>query len=149
MEWTESDVAFVRAQRLARMATVGRGGEPHVVPVCFAFDGASFYTATDQKPKGVPPEALRRLQNLRRDASVALLLDQYREDWSRLRYLLVRGEARFVEDPEERERAFRLLEEKYTQYREARLQDAGWPLIRIVPRRVHRWRAAEEAPGRP
>ncbi|MEE9174164.1 MAG: TIGR03668 family PPOX class F420-dependent oxidoreductase [Thermoplasmata archaeon] len=147
MRWTASDRAFIDAQRVAHLATVGSRAEPHVVPVCFVFDGERFYTAVDQKPKRVPPERLRRIQNLQRNPQVALILDEYREDWERLRYLLVRGEASLVKGEAERSTALRLLLAKYSQYREAGLEDAAWPLIRIDPRSVHRWQASEEPEG--
>ena len=147
MRWTDADTAFIDRQRVAHLATVGSEADPHVVPVCFVFDGGRFYTALDQKPKGVPPERLRRIRNIQRNAKVALLLDDYQEDWKRLRYLLIHGEASLVEDKPERRRAFRLLLAKYAQYREAGLEDAAWPLIRIDPRGVHRWRASAELEG--
>ena len=147
MRWTDSDTAFIDLQRVAHLATVGSEAEPHVVPVCFVFDGERFYTALDQKPKRVPPERLHRIRNILGNAKVALLLDEYQEDWKRLRYLLIHGEASLVEDGAERSRAFRLLLAKYSQYREAGLEDAAWPLIRIDPRRVHRWRASAEPEG--
>ncbi|MFQ5985767.1 MAG: TIGR03668 family PPOX class F420-dependent oxidoreductase [Thermoplasmata archaeon] len=149
MEWAESDIAFIRGQRVARMATVHRQDGPHVVPVCFAFDGESFFTAVDQKPKRVSPDRLRRVQNLQEDSSVALILDEYSEDWSQLRYLLVRGKGVLVTDPGERRNAFRLLEQKYEQYRGVRLPEADWPLIRIAPTEVYRWQASEEKPEGP
>ena len=146
MRWTDSDTAFIQKQRVAHLGTVGSEAEPHVVPVCFVFDGKRFYTAMDQKPKRVPPERLRRLRNIQRNAKVALLLDEYQEDWNRLRYLLIHGEASLVEDEAERGQAFQLLRAKYAQYREVGLEDAAWPLLRIDPEGVHRWRASEE-PG--
>ncbi|MFQ5918929.1 MAG: TIGR03668 family PPOX class F420-dependent oxidoreductase [Thermoplasmata archaeon] len=144
MRWTGSDRTFIGAQRVAHMATADAGGEPHVIPVCFVFDGENFYTAVDQKRKRVPPDQLRRIRNLRENAQVALLLDEYQEDWSRLRYLLVRGKASLVEAEGERRRAFHRLEEKYAQYREVDLQNSLGPLIRIDPESVHRWHALEK-----
>ncbi len=144
MRWTDSDTAFIESQRLAHLATVGAEAEPHVVPVCFVFDGERFYTALDQKPKRVPPKRLHRIRNIQRNAKVALLLDDYQEDWKRLRYVLVHGNASLVEDEAERSRVFRLLLAKYSQYRDAGLEEAAWPLIRIDPRGVHRWRASDE-----
>ena len=37
--------------RVARLATVDPDGRPHVVPICFALDGDTLYTAVDEKPK--------------------------------------------------------------------------------------------------
>lgn len=151
MALTDSDAAFVRTQRVAHLATVTAEGDPHVVPVCFAFDGERFYTAADQKPKGVPPQRLRRFRNLVRHPRVSLILDHYDEDWNRLRYLLVHGQAALVEEPGERNEAVRLLREKYDQYRDVDFETSGGPIVRIRPVRVHRWLASEEAenPGGP
>src|SRR5579863_5706082 len=79
--------------RVARLATLDAARGPHIVPVCFAFDGNIFYTAIDRKPKRVAPERLRRLRNIRAASQVALLIDKYDEDWTRLWYILIRGKA--------------------------------------------------------
>ena len=42
---------FLERQRLAHLATADAGGEPHVIPVCFALAGDSVYIAIDEKPK--------------------------------------------------------------------------------------------------
>ena len=33
--FTENEIAYLRGQRLGRLATAGSGGEPHIVPVGF------------------------------------------------------------------------------------------------------------------
>ncbi|TMF45645.1 MAG: hypothetical protein E6I32_12895 [Chloroflexi bacterium] len=40
---TEAEATFVRTQRVARLATADADGNPHVIPVCYAFDGTRFY----------------------------------------------------------------------------------------------------------
>ena len=92
--------------RVARLATVDAKGRPHIVPVCFAYDGKLFYTAVDQKPKRVPPERLARLQNIRAVPSVALLIDEYDDDWTRLWYILIRGKARLIAQSAHEEHAW-------------------------------------------
>ena len=37
--------------RVAHLGTIARGGEPHIVPVCFAHVGGVFAIAIDEKPK--------------------------------------------------------------------------------------------------
>src|SRR5690348_13240827 len=49
----DAEIAFIHSQRVARLATSDADGHPHVVPVCFAFDGSRFYIALDEKPKRV------------------------------------------------------------------------------------------------
>jgi PPOX class probable F420-dependent enzyme len=124
--------------RVARLATVNANGRPHVVPICFVYDGAMFYTAIDRKPKRVNAERLVRVRNIEETGEVALVIDEYSEDWGRLWYVLVRGRARRVTRAPERTRAIRMLRRKYRQYAEGMLgQDAF--VIRIVPRGIRAW----------
>ncbi|MBO0786795.1 MAG: pyridoxamine 5'-phosphate oxidase family protein, partial [Actinobacteria bacterium] len=67
------------AARIARLATTGADGQPHLVPVTFALDGDLLYTAVDAKPKTT--RQLRRLRNIRGNPRVSLLADHYQEDW--------------------------------------------------------------------
>jgi PPOX class probable F420-dependent enzyme len=126
--------------RVARLATLDSDGRPHVVPVCFAFDGEVFYTALDRKPKRVTPERLVRVRNIRSKPRVALLIDEYREDWSQLWYVLIRGRAQLLPPSAHEERAWavRKLRGKYPQYGSRVLPDEA-PIIRIRPDRVTSW----------
>ena len=130
---------FVRSHRVARLATADADGAPFVVPVCYAFDGKRIYTAIDLKPKRVGGRALKRVRNILENPQVALVIDDYSEDWSELTYVMVRGVAVLIESGEERQRAEHLLRQKYQQY-ETMLQP-GCPVIRITPERVISWSA--------
>ena len=125
---------------MARLATLDAQGRPHLVPVCFVYDGNHFYTAVDQKPKRVPPERLARLQNIRAVPGVALLIDHYEEDWTRLWYVLIRGKAKLLPQSAQQERArmVRKLRAKYPQYAPGML-DEDAPVIRITPERITFW----------
>ena len=124
--------------RVARLATLDADQRPHLIPICFAFDGKFFYSAIDRKPKRVAPKRLTRLRNIARRPKVALLIDHYEENWLCLWYVLVRGEAKLVSSPPERRRALKLLRKKYPQYAGDMLQDDG-PILRIRPQRVTAW----------
>src|SRR5207237_5304867 len=130
--------AKAKAARVARLATLDSNQEPHMVPICFSYDGSVFYTAIDRKPKRVPPAQLARLKNIRMTPQVALLIDEYDEDWTRLWYVLVRGKAELVSDPAERKRALEQLRTKYPQYESGMLTDDA-PVVRITPVRVTSW----------
>ena len=130
---------FVRIHRVARLATADAGGAPYVVPVCYAFDGRRIYSAIDLKPKRVGGRVLKRVRNILENPHVALVIDDYSEDWSELAYVMVRGVADLIESGEERQRAEDLLRQKYHQY-ETMLQP-GCPVIRITPERVISWSA--------
>jgi len=86
----------LKKAKVARLATIDAKNRPHIVPICFAYDGTRFYTAVDQKPKRVPADRLARLRNIRATPRVALLIDEYEEDWTQLWYILIRGEARLI-----------------------------------------------------
>src|SRR5437588_9243879 len=92
----EVEIAFVQRQRVARLATADADGNPHVIPVCYAFDGTHFYTPLDEKPKRVAGSKLRRVRNIEVRPQVALVIDQYDDDWSRLGYVLVHGRAELL-----------------------------------------------------
>jgi PPOX class probable F420-dependent enzyme len=131
---------MLKQARVARLATLDAKSRPHIVPVCFAYDGEVFYTAVDRKPKRVPGERLARLQNIRAIPRVALLIDKYEEDWTQLWYILIRGKAKLIPDSAHQERAWaiRKLRAKYPQYAGGMLSDDA-PVIRITPERTTSW----------
>ncbi len=141
------DRAFLDQARVGRLATASAGGEPHVIPICFVFDGAAVYSAIDAKPKRVEPRKLRRLENIRENPRASLVVDHYEEEWRRLRYLLLRGRAEILEAGPDREHALALLQEKYPQYRTMPGFGAG-PVIRLIPETVRSWRAESAAGDR-
>ncbi len=135
---------MLRRARVARLATADTGGRPHVVPVCFVYAGRVIEIAIDEKPKRVSPERLRRVRNVRANPHVALVVDEYHEDWRRLRYVLVLGRAAVL-GPGSRRHASTVarLRRKYPQYRMMRLEDR--PVIRIMPRRLILWESLPSA----
>ncbi len=92
-QFTPQQLAFLDAQCAGRLAAADRLGQPHVVPVRYAWAGDALYIALDEKPKRVRPERLKRVQNILENSQVALVVDQYDDDWSRLAYVLVQGRA--------------------------------------------------------
>ena len=130
---------FVRTHRVARLATADAVGAPYAVPICFGFDGERIYTAIDLKPKRVGGRALKRVRNILGNPQVAVVIDDYSEDWSELAYVMIRGKADILESGEERASAEALLREKYPQYVE--MLEPGCAVIRITPERVVSWGA--------
>jgi PPOX class probable F420-dependent enzyme len=130
--------ARLETTRIARLATVDADQGPHLIPICFAWDGSVFYSAIDHKPKRVASDRLVRVKNIRETPQVALLVDEYDEDWTRLWYVLVRGKAELVLAAEERDRAIQLLRAKYLQY-DASMLDDDSPVLRITPVRIVAW----------
>ena len=132
---------FVAAARLAHLATADASGAPHNVPLCYWFDGDHIYFAIDEKPKRQAGLALKRMRNIAENPRVAVVIDHYEEDWSQLAYVLIRGHARVVEDPEEYLVALRHLRDKYLLYRGMSMTPEKNPIVKIEPESVHAWGA--------
>jgi PPOX class probable F420-dependent enzyme len=103
--------ARVAAGRVARLATVGTDLRPHIVPVTYAVRGDELFIAVDQKPKSTT--ALKRLRNIAAHEQVAVLVDEYDEDWTHLWWVRIDGTARVLP---EHSAAVELLTAKYPQY---------------------------------
>jgi len=140
--FTEEIQAFIQAERVAHLATSGAEGHPHVVPVCYAFDGERFYTPLDEKPKRVGEQQLRRVRNIEERDEAMLLIDRYDDqDWSRLGYVQVSCRAALLYPGETgHTEALRLLRERYAQYRSMALESHA--VIVLTPARVVAWGTA-------
>lgn len=90
---------------------MGEDLRPHIVPVTYAVHADDLFIAVDQKPKSTT--ALQRLRNIAAHERVAVLVDEYDEDWTHLWWVRVDGVARVV--PEDAA-AVGLLSRKYPQY---------------------------------
>ncbi|MFC4592433.1 TIGR03668 family PPOX class F420-dependent oxidoreductase [Sphaerisporangium corydalis] len=110
----EDGRARMREARVARLATAGADGAPHLVPVTFALAGDRIVTAIDHKPKRTTD--LRRLRNIRANPKVSVLVDHYDDDWTRLWWVRADGLATLVEREDERAAVLAPLVTKYPQY---------------------------------
>ena len=128
---------LVGSARIGHLATSDKSGQPHVVPICFAFDGTDFFSPIDEKPKRTAPRKLKRLKNIRENPRVSLVIDRYDEEWTKLGYVLVFGTARILSRGQKHRDAVRLLRSKYRQYRSMAIQER--PMIVIRPSRVISW----------
>lgn len=139
------------AARVARLATVGADGRPHLVPVVFALDTApagdvpasnnpagddTVLVAVDQKPKR--HRDLRRLRNIAGQPAVSLLVDHYDDDWSTLWWVRADGDADVRDDADTLADARVRLGERYRQHRE---QPPDGPVIVVSVRRWSGWSA--------
>jgi PPOX class probable F420-dependent enzyme len=130
-----SALRFVRAARVAHLATVDALGQPLVIPICFAFDGKEFFSPIDEKPKRTT--RLQRLRNIAENPKVSLIIDRYTEDWRRLAYLLIRGSAKILLRGARHRRGVYLLRRKYPQYRSMAINDR--PMIVVIPKQLTSW----------
>jgi len=128
---------FLRSARTGHLATADAKGRPQVVPVCFVFDGQAIYSVLDAKPKTTPLRQLRRVKNILANPQVSLVVDHYEEDWHKLQYILVSGDAELLESGEKWALAIAMLREKYPQYQAMDLDQS--PVIKIIPVRYSPW----------
>ena len=139
MELSKGMQTFIQTSRVARMATVDADGCPHIVPICYAYDGSRLYSAVDKKLKRVEANLLRRLVNIRGNPRICVIIDEYDEDWSRLRFIIIHGIAAIEPAGTEHGRAVHLLRKKYPQYQAMNLTEGVNPVIAITPTKVVSW----------
>ena len=135
---------FIQRVRVARLATIDSEFKPHLVPVVFVFDGNHFFIPVDEKRKKTKPEKLRRIKNIQGNPNVALLIDEYSEDWSRLAFVMIQGTASVVKSRPQADiqlkQALKELTTKYTQYQKI---GTGEMCIIIKPEKVASWRSSQ------
>jgi PPOX class probable F420-dependent enzyme len=130
--------------RVARLATVDSENKPHLVPVVFVFDGNYFFIPVDEKRKKVKPEKLKRIKNLQNNRNVALLIDEYSEDWTKLAFVMIQGKATIITTETQGniqlQEAYKKLTTKYSQYQKIGLSEM---CIIIKPEKVTSWKNSQ------
>ena len=133
--------------RVARLATVDSDNNRlHLVPVVFVFDGSYFFIPIDEKRKKVKPEKLKRIKNIRNNPNVALLIDEYSEDWTKLAFVMIQGKGTIItaeiqgNNNIRLQEAYKKLMTKYNQYQKIGLSDI---CIMIKPEKVTAWRNSQ------
>jgi PPOX class probable F420-dependent enzyme len=120
--------------RCARLATADAAGKPHIVPLVFALDGDTIYSAVDPKPKKTTD--LKRLRNVAANPQVSLLADHYvDDDWDVLWWVRADGTGRVLEASQ---RARELLRDRYAQYADA---PPDGPVLEVTVQRWSGWAA--------
>jgi PPOX class probable F420-dependent enzyme len=136
---------FIEKARVARLATADiKSSKPHLVPVVFVFDGSRFYIPIDKKKKTIKSEKLKRVVNINENPNVALLIDEYDEDWTKLAFVMIQGKASVVyhqlqRGGEEKAQLYDAHEKliiKYPQYQTTGLDEM---CIVIEPVKVTSW----------
>src|SRR2546428_8670811 len=86
MRMTSAIARLIERERVCRVATAGRLGMPHLVPVCQVVAGGKIYFASGNDG--------REGFNLPQNPRGAVTVDLYSEDWTHLRGVMVQGRAR-------------------------------------------------------
>jgi len=144
MTITDVQRQFVNSQRVGHLATADASGEPHVTPVCHALAGANLYITIDDKPKRRQDRPLKRLRNIAENRFVTFVVDHYDDhDWSRLCWVMLRGQADILHSGAEHAEAQRLLRARYAQLNEMAIE--RHPVIAIRIERATSWGPLERS----
>jgi PPOX class probable F420-dependent enzyme len=147
---------IINRARVARLSTIDYEKKiPHIVPVVFAFDGRHYFIPLDEKRKKGTVEKLKRVINIQHCPDVALLIDEYNEDWSKLVSVMIQGKAYLIgeKDVEENgeccecdndnnkipilKQGHKFLYQKYTQYQKVGI---GHHCIIVKPQKIIFWK---------
>jgi PPOX class probable F420-dependent enzyme len=134
-------LTILQRARVARLSTVDdKHHLPHIVPVVFVFDNNYYYIPIDKKRKKQAPEKLKRVRNIQENPNVALLIDEYNEDWRQLAFVMIQGKASLLKQEKEQDnnnqqlkKVHKLLYQKYSQYKDIGI---GQYCIKIHPQRA-------------
>lgn len=91
--FTEDEIAYLREQVHARLATVGRDGQPHVIPVTYRFNADEDSIDVG----GMNFGAGKKWRDAQHNPKVTLLIDDVLRNPRRARALEIRGEAELHE----------------------------------------------------
>lgn len=134
VDFSKSDVEFIKKLPICRVATVTEHNAPTVRPVWPVFDGKNIYFASD------PDTA--KLHHISKNPQISAVFDDYdKANWSNLRGILIRGIAEIFWRGEEYRYAHTLLKDMYPEYRtkEGEWQEGEVAIIKIVPYCITKW----------
>jgi pyridoxamine 5'-phosphate oxidase family protein len=115
--FSDAEIQYLESQRLGRLATVGKDGLPHVVPVAFRYNPDA-----DTIDIGGHDFARRKkFRDVKRTGVAALVVDDVLPPWQP-RAVEVRGEASTLDTGGK-----------------AIMEGFDDPIIRITPRRIVSW----------
>jgi len=117
---------------VCRVATTGVDGNPHVVPVCHVLVGDKIYFGSG--------DDARKVENLRENPRIALTIDLYSDEWSRLAGVMIQGIAALIQRGPRFKQVRARLYEKYPQYPEdAAISTSDSVIVEVTPTHVFSW----------
>ena len=107
-----------------------------MIPVVFVFDNNCYFIPIDEKHKRSTPEKLRRTKNIRQNSNVVLLIDEYNEDWTKLYFIMIQGNALIIGGKKLEQKV--LLEKVHRLFYYEKIGVGGY-VIMIDPKKVISW----------
>jgi nitroimidazol reductase NimA-like FMN-containing flavoprotein (pyridoxamine 5'-phosphate oxidase superfamily) len=132
MRLRKASAKLLTRERVCRVATAGKDGMPHVVPVCHVLADGKIYFGTGG-------DSLKT-RHLTANPHLAVLVDLYSEEWSLLRGVMVQGTVRLLRRGREFRKIRALLYKKYPQYPdEGALEESDDIIVEMTPAHVASW----------
>ena len=131
-EFSAKEQAFLEYRGVGNMAQVGGGSIPQVTPLCHASTATALYIETNG--------GSWKVRNLEQRPEVAYVVDEYFEDWEKLKGIRIRGRAEVLREGSEYEAGKQLLFRKYPE----QFERMGWVdgvnvVLKIVPTQATSW----------
>ena len=125
-------LAFIRSQRVARLATVGANRTLHNVAICPVVLSSKIYFASAGDA--------RKVRNLLRNPRVTLAFDHYSENWKHLAGVMIVGRSAVSTQGAVFRRARQALYRKYRQYaRSAPITEGESVIVCVTPSTSFSW----------
>ena len=125
-------LAFIRSQRVARLASVSPNGIPHNVPICPVVVSSKIYFASAADA--------RKVRNIQRNPRVAVAFDHYSENWKQLAGAMIIGTGVVSTQGAAFRRARQALYRKYRQYaRVAPIAEGESIIVCVTPTASFSW----------
>jgi PPOX class probable F420-dependent enzyme len=109
----EEVTAFLNEASILQVATIGRDGTPHLAPMWFVLDGDSIVFRSFTRSQ--------KIVNLTRDPRLTVLVEDG-DAYAELRGVMIKGEARLIDDPAYVLGIYGRLAAKYTLIGDARAE---------------------------
>ena len=113
-KFSERELAFMNQESVGRMAQMGTDAMPHVTPLCYACTERAIYIDTSSNSW--------KIRNLITAPEVAFVVDEYFEDWDKLKGIRMLGKAEVLADGDDYEIGKVLLFQKYPE----QMKNKGW-----------------------
>lgn len=121
VSFTKAEKEFLLKNEACRIATC-HNNIPHVVPVSYVFEDGLFYIATDLET--------RKLENVRRNGRVALVVDVYSSVGNKA--VCVQGSAEIIERGSEFLRIYKIFHKKFEWVRSDPWKEGEAPFLKVV-----------------
>ena len=119
-----AEAEFVAVARVGNLGTTRLDGTPHVVPISPVLDLDRLIFASETNTV--------KVGNIRANPTVVVAFDEYHEDWTQLKQVIITGEAYIIDTGMEFVRDRNLLYEKFTQYEsEAPIEEGGSVIVEV------------------